>query len=51
MKASSRAAIGGAIGLLGLIAGAATSLADTLDPRLFGAWTTSEADCKRLFVA
>ena len=50
MKASSRAAVGGAIGLLGLVAGAASSLADAMNSRLFGAWTTSQADCKRLFV-
>ena len=50
MKVSSRAVIGGAIGLLGLVAGASAALADSIDPRLFGAWTTSQADCKRLFV-
>jgi hypothetical protein len=50
MMASSRAAIGGAIGVLGLVAGAASSLADSIDARLFGAWTTSQADCKRLFI-
>ena len=50
MNTSSRAAIGGAIGMLGLVAGASAALADSIDARLFGAWTTSEADCKRLFV-
>ena len=28
----------------------ALSFADTLDARLVGAWATSEADCKKLFV-
>lgn len=50
MKTSSRAAIGGAIGLLGLATAWSTALADSIDSRLFGAWTTSEADCKKLFV-
>ncbi len=50
MKKSSRATIGGAIGLLGLAAAGSAAFADSIDARLLGAWTTSETDCKRLFV-
>ena len=50
MKSSGRALIGGAMGLLGLVAGIAGSCADSIDARLVGAWTTSQSDCKRLFV-
>jgi|SRR5208337_4176642 len=47
---SGRTVIGGAIGLLGLIAGGSGCFADSIDSRLVGAWTTSQADCSRLFV-
>jgi hypothetical protein len=50
MRMSSRALAGGAIGLVGLIAGGSGSFADSIDARLDGAWTTSEADCSRIFV-
>ena len=50
MGTSGRTMIGGAIGLLGLIAGASGSFADSIDARVLGAWTTSQPDCKRLFV-
>ncbi len=50
MKASSRAAIGAAFGLLGLVTVWSAALANSIDARLFGAWTTSQADCKKLFV-
>ncbi len=50
MRMSGRTGVGGAIGLLALVAGGPGSLADSIDAHLFGAWTTSEADCKRLFV-
>lgn len=50
MRMSGRAMIGGAIGVLGLVGGGSGSFASSLEPRLFGAWTTTQADCKRLFV-
>ncbi|HZZ63676.1 MAG TPA: hypothetical protein VFE63_21355 [Roseiarcus sp.] len=50
MRTSSRAVAGGAIGLVGLIAGGSGSHADSIDARLVGAWTTSPADCSRIFV-
>jgi hypothetical protein len=46
----SRIAISGAIGVLAVIACKSSSLADSLDARLLGAWTTSQADCSKLFV-
>ena len=46
----SRIAITGAIGVLAVIAGKSIGLADSLDARLLGAWTTSQADCSKLFV-
>jgi hypothetical protein len=49
-KISSRVVAGGAIGLVGLVASGSGSFADSIDPRLLGAWTTSQADCSRLFV-
>jgi hypothetical protein len=49
MSRRARGAIGGTIGLVALIAGATASIGDTLDGSLSGAWTTSAADCKRLF--
>ena len=42
--------IGGAIGLLGLVAGGSVCLADSIDARLLGAWTISQTDCSKLFV-
>ena len=45
----SRMAITGAIGVLAVIACKSGSLADALDARLLGAWTTSQADCSKLF--
>lgn len=50
MRMSSRAVAGGAIGLVGLIAGGWGSFADSIDARLYGAWTTSQADCSKTFV-
>jgi hypothetical protein len=50
MRMNGRTVIGGAIGLLSLVAGGSGCFADSIDSRLVGAWTTSEADCKRLFV-
>ncbi len=50
MDKRSRAAIGGAVGLMALFAGGFASFADSLDARLAGAWTTSQTDCSRLFV-
>jgi hypothetical protein len=50
MRMTSRALAGGAIGLVGLIAGGSGSFADSIDARLYGAWTTSEADCSRIFL-
>jgi len=50
MNMRSRAVLGCAIGAVGLLAGQSLSLADSIDSRLVGAWTTSQADCKRLFV-
>jgi len=47
---SGRRLIVGAIGLLGLVGGRTECHADSIDPRLVGAWTTSEADCAKLFV-
>jgi len=49
MMTRSRAALGAAGGLA-LLAGGAVSLAESIDSRLVGAWTTSQADCKRLFI-
>ena len=46
----SRMAITGAIGVLAVVACNSSSLADSLDARLLGAWTTSQADCSKLFV-
>jgi hypothetical protein len=46
---SSRA-VAGAIGLAGVITGGSGSFADSIDARLYGAWTTSQADCSRTFV-
>src|SRR3974390_3494306 len=43
-----RVAIAGMSGFVALIAATACS-ADALDARLVGAWTTSKADCARLF--
>ena len=43
-------AITGAIGVLAIVACESSSLADSLDARLLGAWTTSQADCSKLFV-
>ena len=50
MEKRSRLAVAAAIGFLSLIAGASASSADSLDPGLAGAWTTSAADCSKLFV-
>jgi hypothetical protein len=50
MKLSGRAVIVGAIGFLGLAVGASARLADSIDARLVGAWTTSQADCAKVFV-
>ncbi len=50
MKKGCRTAFGGAIGLLGIVAGGSIASGNSIDARLFGAWTTSPADCKRLFV-
>ncbi len=50
MKMSIRAVAGGAIGLVGLVAGGSGSHADAIDARLFGAWTTSQPDCSKIFV-
>lgn len=50
MEKRSRLAVAGAIGFLALVAGASASSADSLDPGLAGAWTTSAADCSKLFV-
>lgn len=47
---SSRAVAGGAIGLVGLIAGGSGSHADSIDARLLGAWTASQPDCSKIFV-
>ena len=46
----SRMAITGAIGVLAIVACESSSLADSLDARLLGAWTTSQADCSKLFI-
>jgi hypothetical protein len=46
----SRTAITGAIGVLAVVAWKSTGLADSLDARLLGAWTTSQADCSKVFV-
>ena len=48
MDRRARRAIAGAVGLLALTGGS-VGLTDSLDARLAGAWTTSEADCARLF--
>ena len=50
MRMSGRAVIGGAIGLLGLVAGGSDVIANSIDARLLGAWTTSQADCSKIFV-
>jgi|SRR5579871_4311868 len=50
MRFEGCAAVAVVIGYLMLLAGPAASLAASIDSSLFGAWTTSEADCKRLFV-
>ena len=49
MDRPARRAIAGVVGLLALIGGRSVGLADSLDARLAGAWTTSKADCARLF--
>ena len=46
----SRMAITGAIGVLAVVACNSSSLADSLDARLLGAWTASQADCSKLFI-
>jgi hypothetical protein len=43
-------AITGAIGVLVVVACQSSGLADSIDARLLGAWTTSQADCSKLFV-
>ena len=48
MNNRGRIAIAGSMGLAMLIAGGAGH-ADTLDSSLSGAWTTTAADCSRLF--
>ena len=48
MNNRGRIAIAGSMGLAMLIAGGA-GRADTLDSSLSGAWTTTAADCSRLF--
>ena len=50
MDKRGRLAIVGAAGLLVLFAGGVAALADFLDARLAGAWTTSQPDCPKLFV-
>jgi hypothetical protein len=50
MRTRSRAALCGAIGAFGLLSSQSVSFAGSIDSRLVGAWTTSDADCKRLFV-
>ncbi len=40
----------GAIGLLGFVLGESGCLADSIDARLVGAWTTSQPDCAKVFV-
>jgi hypothetical protein len=50
MRLERPAAIGVVFGSLALLVGPIASPAATIDSGLFGAWTTSEADCKRLFV-
>ena len=50
MDKRSRSTIAGAAGLLTLFAGGSATLADSLDARLAGAWTTSQSDCPKLFV-
>ena len=46
----SRMAITGAIGVPAVVACKSSSLADSLDARLLGAWTASQADCSKLFI-
>jgi hypothetical protein len=50
MDPCARAAIVASIGLAALFVGEGAGSADTLDSRVVGAWTTSAADCSRLFV-
>jgi hypothetical protein len=50
MDPCARAAIVVSIGLAALFVGGGACSADTLDSRLVGAWTTSAADCSKLFV-
>jgi hypothetical protein len=50
MKTSGRTVVAGGIGLLGLLVAGSGSSADSIDARLLGAWTTSQADCSKLFV-
>ena len=40
----------GAMALIGLVVGAPGCLADSIGAGLVGAWTTNQADCKKLFV-
>ena len=49
MRMSGRVMIGGAIAAFGLAASGA-SFSDAIDLKLTGAWTTSEADCSKVFV-
>jgi hypothetical protein len=49
MKRHSAMILAGSIGLPILLAGSTVSVADTLDASLIGAWTTTAADCTRLF--
>ena len=50
MEKRSRLAVAGAIGFIALVIGVSASSADSLDAGLVGAWTTSQADCAKLFV-
>ncbi len=45
----SRKAILGSISVLALVASGTVGLADTIDSGVIGAWTTSAADCARIF--
>lgn len=50
MMTKSRAVLCCVVGVVSLIAGQSVSFAGSIDSHLVGAWTTSETDCKRLFV-
>ena len=50
MTMRGRVAIGGAAALMTLLVGGSATVADSLDARLAGAWTTSQSDCPRIFV-